>query len=479
MKKIIIVSMLILGLFCSGLVLQTASEFFFPGLVAASNAPSYVRLIAPYCCDGVRDDAEIQQAISDANEGDYYVKLSTGTFNIRSSIKPLSNTSMLSETHKTIIKKPASKRSLLTVDAVAAEDHIHITDSNGFLAGDEVFIRADNKTGWSTEYHTITSVAGNIVYVTPVIDDTYATAQAAVLSNEFPAIRIGKYTGTDSCNRDNVQIKNITLDGNAANRADDVIGESRNALVWISGKTAGSTTNVTISNMRLINATSASFVTVNGKHIFVKDCISQNSGTAQRGFEVAHSSSDVSLTNCHESGSVYGMYFCEGTADVIVSACSFVDNTSYAVCVQTDDNFLFNGCVFANAGLALVFSNNTLSRGIFSGCDFRGTAAGARTITIGSTSRYIFTGCNIVKGAAQANYSTVYLNSPNNIITGNYIGHEYVSGTGAGVELTANAANCVVTGNLIDDDGGTAISDSGSNNLTVTATDGDALNTVK
>jgi len=59
-----------------------------PILVAASNAPTAERTAAAFKCDGVNDEVEINSAIAAAGSNGGIVQLSTGTFNIASTINP-------------------------------------------------------------------------------------------------------------------------------------------------------------------------------------------------------------------------------------------------------------------------------------------------------------------------------------------------------------------------------------------------------
>jgi hypothetical protein len=70
--------------------------------VAASNAPTWVKLIANYKCDGTADEVEINAAITAANGGK--VVLSSGTFNTADKITTTANTTLEGQGKSTIIK---------------------------------------------------------------------------------------------------------------------------------------------------------------------------------------------------------------------------------------------------------------------------------------------------------------------------------------------------------------------------------------
>jgi len=87
-KAIILIALILVAFFCLGQVVQPIKGLLWPGLVAASDAPTLYKLIAPYKCDGTADDVQIQAAIDalPAYGGGGSVILSAGNFNIAASI---------------------------------------------------------------------------------------------------------------------------------------------------------------------------------------------------------------------------------------------------------------------------------------------------------------------------------------------------------------------------------------------------------
>lgn len=81
---------------------QTKSKY--PSLIiAASNAPTRIKDVANYVCDGTSDEAQITEAITSLTTGGS-ILLSEGTFNISDNISMLSNISLNGTGYATILK---------------------------------------------------------------------------------------------------------------------------------------------------------------------------------------------------------------------------------------------------------------------------------------------------------------------------------------------------------------------------------------
>jgi len=482
MKKVIIISLLCFVFVCVA-ALPTARQMLFPGLVAATDATLMHKLMAPYHASSARADTAINQAITDANINGNSVTLTEGTFNLRASIKPMRGTTFTGQGQRTVIKKPTALRSLLTVDAVSTDTHVHVADSNGFQANDEVYLAANNKTDFSAEYYIITSVVGNIVNLTPNVDDTYdIDTQSAVLSNEFPAIRVGK-TGLGNYNRSDVEIKTIKIDGNFANRASDNAFAYRNSLIEIEASSAAETNNVRITDVQLYNATACSIYSHYAKKVFIHGLIANNTkGKANWGIQIGGASRDVVVENCHEVDSNYGFYVCEQVNNLSVTDLSCGSNDTSALLIGLNNGpITFIGCNFYDYDKVGMTAAQAGSFGTLIGCNFTPLASSAYPgFNITSTSYFTFIGCRGVKGTAYADTNLMNISSSNNIGIGWYLRHKHTgaANTSAAVYYAVGADKNTLIGSRIIDGDGNDVNDLGANNLILTPAAGVTLNNV-
>jgi hypothetical protein len=431
-------------------------------VVAANDSATAIKNQADYLCDGTADNVQIASAYA-ALTVDGVIYLAAGTYTLKAAIKPISNSKLIGAGRATKIIKPAEVTSLLTADTVTSgghEDHVHVTSSTGFAVGDEVFLWADNLEGWLTEYHTITSIDSNTIYVTPDVDAVYTTAESAYLSNEFPLIRIGKNTGTDACDRTNVIISNMLLDGNASNRTNDDTGEFRNALVDVEA-TSVKVGGHLFENLWLENNTTDGLGIQLASECKVINCHSSNQ--SKYGFHVGTGSESISITNCIDnSADQSSFYLCGASKWVTFVNCHAID-APFGFEVGTDNYYWsFIGCTVDNA------TNRALRvwssyEGAFVGCTVFNVNSEALHI-VSPSSQIMVTGCTINKNVAGASKSTVIVDGDDCTVTGNYIEHKYSSGTAYAVSLTGD--NNVVIGNRIAGDVGSGyVNNAGSGNI--------------
>ncbi|MDD5381869.1 MAG: right-handed parallel beta-helix repeat-containing protein [Phycisphaerae bacterium] len=458
-----------------------APDTIVPYLVASVNAPSYIRDIAQYKCDGIRDDYEINLAITDSNTAGYgLIPLSEGTFNLRAPIKPDRNITLEGVGQRSVVKKPSGLWSALTVNAANADTHVHVADSNGFQANDEVYLAANNKTDFSAEYYTITSVVGNIINLTPSVDDAYTTAQSAILTNEFPAIRIGK-TGLGSYNRSNVEIKGIKIEGNYANRNSDNKLAYRNSLIEIEASSATESNNIRITDVQLYNATACSIYSHYAKRVFVHGLIANNTkGKANWGIQIGGASRDVVVENCHEVDSNYGFYACEEVNNLSVTDCSFGSNQTSALLIGLNDGpMTFSACNFYDFEKVGMTSTQAGSFGTLIGCNFTQLSSSAYPImNLTGASTYTLIGNRLIKGTPYAETSSVNISGDDCILLGNYIRHKFTgtAKTSAAVNIASTADDTTVALNRIFDGGGLDINDLGTSSFVLTPAAGAAIN---
>jgi hypothetical protein len=196
-------------------------------VVAASDAPTWVKAQADAVCDGTNDEIEIQTAIDTVEtSGGGIVSLSAGTFNMSTtspgahitsdniSVIGSKGTKLTTSTNSYIFFKigtssssgiPSAPTTLLSSDVAIRDTVISVTDASGLAAGDWILL---NSTATGTageilgEVHMISSIVGNDITIFGYTWGSYTTANSGA---------VYKITYTS-----NISIENIEIEGSGA-----------------------------------------------------------------------------------------------------------------------------------------------------------------------------------------------------------------------------------------------------------------------
>jgi hypothetical protein len=393
--------------------------------------------------DGVTDDrADIQSALdAAAAAGGGVVFLPAGTYLIKRSLFLASKVTLCGAgIGVTTITKPASVKSLVTVNASAGATSVTVASSTGFEVGGAVNFYDTSNFEWDSTQGNITDITGNtITFVNEEglgrtgLDASLQTVRSATATSSFPLIR--NVEGST-----NIGVRNLTLD--QAQNANDpaptstTVGAQTNftlaTIHWVeayyslvencellnaSGDaysdqaqdgagltlTAGSikTTKNTIRNCRIRNATR------HGVHL----------GTAINGGFIINNE----ITSC----AWFGMFYCAFTTYTIAQG-NYIEN-----CLTG-----FGGIDYRDYGN--VISGNTIRGTTNAGIDAYTSGAD------GTGGRLAITG-NVINPASGTG---ITLEHPDCTITGNTIELPNVSGA-MGIQLRATADRTIIQGNTI------------------------------
>ena len=158
------------------------------------------------------DDRVIQAAVDYvARRGGGTVNIKPGTYTLRNAIQLASGIRIVGSGPETIITKHASNTVRLTEDSDWYDQEITLADSSGFDVGDGVVLRAKNPHNGGQEVIKRTLVArhGNRFRLNEGLRKNLWLSGTPTCSSTFPLLT-SEYT-------QNVEIADLTLDGNRAN----------------------------------------------------------------------------------------------------------------------------------------------------------------------------------------------------------------------------------------------------------------------
>lgn len=187
--------------------------------------------------------------------------------------------------------------------------------------------------------------------------------------------------------QDNITIKNIVFDGNKTNQSD---GDDRNerATLWLKKKSYFTLDNITIKNTR----SGASLVLEESNHIWIRNSLFLDNGTADSAFECDHiwigadSYTIIVDSNQFKNCTDVGLAL-DNDRNVAITNCIFEECTQGSITMwnakdtyNTAQDYVINNCVFRSDGKNTIFYSglNTglshyVERLLISNCVFNGS----------------------------------------------------------------------------------------------------------
>lgn len=392
--------------------------------------------------DGVTDDRASIQAALDAAlaAGGGVVFLPPGTYLIKRPLVLGSDVTLQGAGRgASTITKPASIKSLLTVNASALATSVTVTDATGFVIGGPIHLYDTSSFEWTSTQGTITDIVGNVITFTNSeglgrtgLDGALQTARAAAATTSFPLVR--NVEGAS-----NMEVRDLTL--NQAKHANDPANEFTLGIIhWVEAYYS------LIENCDLLNAVGDAYSdqAQDGTGLTPAANIIKTTRNTIRGCRIRDAGRHaVHLGTCIRGGFVLGneMTNCAGFGYFY---CAFVTETVAA-------NNIMEGCGAGFSGIDERDYDNVIVGNIVKNTSNLNYALDAgSTAVAGSGGRLTIVGnlfiCDeTVSGGTKT--GRVYLNLPDCIFEGNIINMGALAGTS--LRVGANALRNTIANNKI------------------------------
>ncbi len=200
--------------------------------------------------DGTTDDTNAIQAALDATAtaGGGTVFLPEGTYLIKNPLFLGSKTTLRGAGKgATVITKPASVKSLLTVNASPGATSVTVADTTGFEVGNAIHIADTTSFEWLSTQGKITNIVGNVISFTNAeglggtgLGGSVQTNRAGFASTSFPLLRNVEGSA-------DIVVQDLTLDQNK-NSNDPANDFTLGTIHWVE------TYRSVVDNCTLINA---------------------------------------------------------------------------------------------------------------------------------------------------------------------------------------------------------------------------------
>lgn len=387
-------------------------------VVAASDAPAILKNRADYVCDGTADEVEINAALALGNvvmtQGNYYIT--------SAAIQIPANRTLAGSGDSTILN---------TVAFSAINYVITNTGFEGIIIRDMKF--------------TAPQTAGFAIYLNDVGTDTGPTGTIGCLIENIQVIGF-RQTQIEVRSCSNVVINNIRC-----------IAPFYDAINITNNGVADHSTNVTVSNSVIVNATAGVWVEY-GKYVTIDGCVITGDVTNTNGQEliqVESASSHITITNNVIRNSEETNIWV-GSADHILIANNVVDTCYNAGAGITcyADNTIITGNIIRNSAFQgidvdsatnVVITNNVVDG---AGQQVNNTYPG---IAVTYCTRATIIGNTVSQGVAanKPSYGINVLGTVYSLVEGNSL---YQSGV-TGAMLATNIDETTIVRNNIDNDG--------------------------
>lgn len=381
--------------------------------------------------DGTTDDrASIQAALDAAKAvGGGIVFLPAGTYLIKRPLILSSKVTLQGAGRGiTTITKPASIKSLLTVNASAAATSVTVADATGFVIGGPIHLYDTTSFEWLSTQGRITNIVGNVITFTddsgtPGLDGALQTSRTATATTSFPLLR-NEVAST------RIVVRDLTLDQvqNANDPSGAVTDFTLATIHWVE------TYYSVVENCELLNASGDAYSdqAQDGTGITPAANLIKITKNTIRNCKIRSATRHgVHLGTCLEGGFVLGneITSCAGFAYFY---CAYCTGTIAA-------NNIVDSCGSGFAGIDQRDYGNIISNNVIKNCTtlaIDATSSGGD----GTGGLLVITGNNIVGRG-------ISVNQPDCVIANNVI--NFGAQASEAIRLNSAADRCVVSGNIV------------------------------
>lgn len=285
----------------------------------------------------------IQKAIDFvSSRGGGTVEIDAGTYTLRNALFLKSNVSLVGVPDLTILKKDASIAKDVVIDSDHYEKVLRLNNVSGLKIGDGLLIQSSTNPNIKILRATIESIQGNKVITREKLGENYWVINNIKVQTLHPLI-YGK-------NAENVQIKDIILDGNRSNNA-NVNGNYAGAVFMEESK------NWQFTNVVSQNYNGDGFSIQSSENITFNNSKSINN--ANLGFHFGGGSNNVTLDDgLSEKNGIDGVFFCWGVTNGLVENTEIKDNGRFGVYFhrRNTDNVISNNKIINNGIAGILFN---------------------------------------------------------------------------------------------------------------------------
>jgi parallel beta-helix repeat protein len=323
-----------------------------------------------------KDDKVIQAGIEYLHRlGGGTLRVLPGIYDLRNAIYLRPNIVLQGSGEKTVLRKTASVRTLLARDSDWFEYGVQVEDPTGFIPGGGIMLRTQTGPGdWQYDVlrATVTAIQGDVLFLDQLTKENFWTEKAATAATVFPILTAE--------NVDDVQVRDIVLDGNQQDNAH--INGNFAGAVFIQHCNRWLFTDVAASNY---NGDGFSFQVCDD--IQFRNCRALDN--SDLGFHPGSGSQRPVFRECVSRRNSQGIFFCWSVSDGLVEDCVLSENTNYGISIghRDTDNIIRNCRIERNGEVGILFRKEASafrsgSRNLIENCVIRDNGTEASGIGI-------------------------------------------------------------------------------------------------
>lgn len=331
MKKVLLALLLV-----SNLLYAQYEDYKVDALVT----PKYKEAIITVGGDGADvkgfTNRAIQMAIDVLPAVGGTVKLMQGTFILQDAVHMRSNTKLIGEGDKTVLKRDRGYKSKMVVDADFAELKATVEDASGFEVGMSVQVWDEAQSScWDVSVGKITDIDGNTLYFDNYLIRDYHAEPGGWVSNAGSGVLVK--------HADNVVLSDFMVDGNKENTV-SVDGCNGGGVAVLYSK------NVLVDEVHVKNFNGEGITWQVTENVTVQNC--EIEGSANIGLHPGSGSpkSRILNNNSHNNAKD-GLFICWRVHHSMVKGNEFHDNDRFGICTgHKDTDVVFDGNHIYNNG---------------------------------------------------------------------------------------------------------------------------------
>jgi parallel beta-helix repeat protein len=315
------------------------------------------------------DDKIIQAGVEYLHRlGGGTLRIGPGVYALRNAIHLRPDITLQGSGEGTVLRKTDSVVTPLVRDSDWFEYGVQVEDAWGFAPGGGIMLRSQTGPGdWQYDVlrATVTAIQGDVLFLDRLTKENFWTERAATAATIFPIL-----TGE---NVDDVEVKDMVLDGNADNN--EHVNGNFSGAVFIQQCNRWRFENVVARNY---NGDGFSFQVCDD--IRFHRCRALDN--ADLGFHPGSGSQRPAFRHCVARGNSQGIFFCWSVSDGLVENCVLSENTRYGISIghRDTDNTIRNCTIDRNGEVGILFRKETNafrsgSRNLIENCVIRDNGA--------------------------------------------------------------------------------------------------------
>ena len=272
------------------------------------------------------------------------VRILPGIYIMNDSLHLRSNVAVEGCGNETVLWKPASAKSKITLYAGYGHYDVAVEEPEKFDVGMGVLLTSDHSGGFADTVATITAKHGDVLLLNRMLNNDYRIYEDNDIAKPINSVVISVYPVISGCGIENVCVKNLAIDGNA--EENDAINGCRGGGIF-----AIKCRHLKLEGANVKNYRGDGISFQQCANTLIDGCVVEK--MAGVGIHPGSGSTGVVIRNTKAIGNAHsGLGFCFRVTRTLLENCVFSDNGNWGVGIAgRDTDIEIRNCLIERNGL--------------------------------------------------------------------------------------------------------------------------------